>query len=280
MVQPPRGFGENPVAIYHDPDLPPSAPLPGRLPLARAPRRRRRLRRRRVVHLGKHGNLEWLPGKTLGMSAVLRHRRRARRPAADLPVPGQRPRRGHPGQAPRARHARRPPHPADGPRRDLRRHRPARAAARRARQHRRDGPGQAARDPRADLDADAGRQDWTTTSGWPTARTTTAFDEFLLHVDGWLCEIKDAQIRDGLHVLGPGPRRASAGRPGAGDPARPPDVGRRASAVPGLREALGLAEDGTDGRDAVDAVEDAGPRPGRRRWRPPAGTPTRSTPSR
>ncbi|MCY0611259.1 cobaltochelatase subunit CobN, partial [Klebsiella pneumoniae] len=22
-----------------------------------------------VVHLGKHGNLEWLPGKTLGMSA-------------------------------------------------------------------------------------------------------------------------------------------------------------------------------------------------------------------
>ncbi len=24
LVQPPRGFGENPVAIYHDPDLPPS----------------------------------------------------------------------------------------------------------------------------------------------------------------------------------------------------------------------------------------------------------------
>jgi cobaltochelatase CobN len=24
MIQPPRGFGENPVAIYHDPDLPPS----------------------------------------------------------------------------------------------------------------------------------------------------------------------------------------------------------------------------------------------------------------
>ncbi len=34
MIQPPRGFGENPVAIYHDPDLPPVAPLPGRLPLA------------------------------------------------------------------------------------------------------------------------------------------------------------------------------------------------------------------------------------------------------
>ena len=23
-IQPPRGFGENPIAIYHDPDLPPS----------------------------------------------------------------------------------------------------------------------------------------------------------------------------------------------------------------------------------------------------------------
>lgn len=24
LIQPPRGFGENPIAIYHDPDLPPS----------------------------------------------------------------------------------------------------------------------------------------------------------------------------------------------------------------------------------------------------------------
>lgn len=24
MIQPPRGFGENPIAIYHDPDMPPS----------------------------------------------------------------------------------------------------------------------------------------------------------------------------------------------------------------------------------------------------------------
>jgi cation diffusion facilitator family transporter len=32
------------------------------------------------------------------------------------------------------------------------------------------------------------------------------FDDFLLHVDGWLCEIKDVQIRDGLHVLGQVPQ--------------------------------------------------------------------------
>ena len=76
----------------------------------------------------------------------------------------------------------------------------------------------------------------------------------LLHVDGWLCEIKDVQIRDGLHVLGRR-RPARRGRPGAGDPAGPPDVGR-ASALPGLREALGpRREDGTPERADVDAVE-------------------------
>lgn len=31
------------------------------------------------------------------------------------------------------------------------------------------------------------------------------FSDFVLHVDGWLCEIKDVQIRDGLHILGGGP---------------------------------------------------------------------------
>src|SRR5699024_6575554 len=31
------------------------------------------------------------------------------------------------------------------------------------------------------------------------------FDDFLLQVDGWLCEVKDAQIRDGLHVFGEPP---------------------------------------------------------------------------
>ena len=31
------------------------------------------------------------------------------------------------------------------------------------------------------------------------------FDEFVMHIDGYLCEIKDVQIRDGLHILGGGP---------------------------------------------------------------------------
>ena len=31
------------------------------------------------------------------------------------------------------------------------------------------------------------------------------FDSFVLHIDGYLCEIKDSQIRDGLHILGAAP---------------------------------------------------------------------------
>ena len=41
------------------------APLPGRLPLARTTT----FGADAVVHLGKHGTLEWLPGKGLGLSA-------------------------------------------------------------------------------------------------------------------------------------------------------------------------------------------------------------------
>src|SRR5215218_2984994 len=64
MVQPPRGFGENPIAIYHDPDLPPSHHY-----LAAYWWLRSVFGAHALVHVGKHGNLEWLPGKTVGLSA-------------------------------------------------------------------------------------------------------------------------------------------------------------------------------------------------------------------
>ena len=64
MIQPPRGFGENPVAIYHDPDLPPSHHY-----LAAYRWLETTFGAHAVVHLGKHGTLEWLPGKGLGLSA-------------------------------------------------------------------------------------------------------------------------------------------------------------------------------------------------------------------
>jgi len=64
LVQPPRGFGENPIAIYHDPDL---APTHHYLAVYRWIERE--FGAHAVVHVGKHGNLEWLPGKNLGLSA-------------------------------------------------------------------------------------------------------------------------------------------------------------------------------------------------------------------
>src|SRR6202007_1447277 len=81
-----------------------------------------------------------------------------------------------------------------------------------------------------------------------------SFDDVLLHVDGWLCEIKDVQIRDGLHVLGAAPQgdhqldlvlaRLRARQLWAGD-----------QTLPGLRQALGLVEELTNDRAAVDAAE-------------------------
>ena len=74
IVQPPRGFGANPVAIYHDPDLPPSHHYLAAYRWLDA-EFSNSFRADAVVHLGKHGNLEWLPGKTLGMSSTCGTRR-------------------------------------------------------------------------------------------------------------------------------------------------------------------------------------------------------------
>ena len=91
MVQPPRGFGEKPVAIYHDPDLPPSHHYLAAYRWIAATPDNGGFGADAVVHLGKHGNLEWLPGQDTRHVEQLRHRRGPGRPAADLPVPRQRP---------------------------------------------------------------------------------------------------------------------------------------------------------------------------------------------
>ena len=199
LVQPPRGFGERPVAIYHDPDLPPSHhylaayrwlddEFPGSFG-AHA-----------VVHIGKHGNLEWLPGKTLGMSASCG----ADAALGDLPLiypflvndPGEG------TQAKRRAHAVLVDHLI-----------PPMARA--------ETYGDIARleqllDEHANIAAlDPGKlpairqQIWTLMRaakmdhdlGLADRPDEDSFDDMLLHVDGWLCEIKDVQIRDGLHIL-------------------------------------------------------------------------------
>lgn len=123
MVQPPRGFGENPVAIYHDPDLPPSHHY-----LAAYRWLDTGFGAHAVVHLGKHGNLEWLPGKTLGMSAGCAPDAALGNLPLIYPFLVNDPGEGTQAKR-RARGARRPPHPADGARRNLRRHSPFGTAA-------------------------------------------------------------------------------------------------------------------------------------------------------
>jgi cobaltochelatase CobN len=199
MIQPPRGFGENPIAIYHDPDLPPSHQY-----LAAYRWLAEEFGAHAVIHLGKHGTLEWLPGKGLGLAAdsapdaVL----------GDLPLvypfivndPGEG------TQAKRRAHAVVVDHLI-----------PPMARA--------DTYGDLAKLEQlldeyavvAALDPDKlpvlRAQVWELvtaaslhhdlhTEAQPDA---DAFDDFVLHIDGYLCEIKDVQIRDGLHILGRAP---------------------------------------------------------------------------
>ncbi|WP_280194789.1 cobaltochelatase subunit CobN [Nocardia farcinica] len=254
MVQPPRGFGENPVAIYHDPDLPPSHHYLAAYRWLAAPVEQGGFGADAMVHIGKHGNLEWLPGKTLGMSAACG----TDAALGDLPLiypflvndPGEG------TQAKRRAHATLVDHLI-----------PPMARA--------ESYGDIARleqllDEHANISAldpaklPAIRQQiWTLMRaaemdrdlGLEERPDEDSFDDMLLHVDGWLCEIKDVQIRDGLHVLGQPPV-------GAAEVdlvlamLRARQLWGGETTVPGLREALGLDESGSESRERVDAVEE------------------------
>ena len=62
-IQPARGYNVDPSASYHDPDLPPPHAY-----MAFYAWLREKFGAHAVVHMGKHGNLEWLPGKALALS--------------------------------------------------------------------------------------------------------------------------------------------------------------------------------------------------------------------
>lgn len=62
-LQPPRGYGMDPDAIYHTPDLPPTHHYYALYRWLRDD-----WQADAIVHVGKHGTLEWLPGKGVGVS--------------------------------------------------------------------------------------------------------------------------------------------------------------------------------------------------------------------
>ncbi|MGV8871875.1 MAG: cobaltochelatase subunit CobN [Rhodococcus sp. (in: high G+C Gram-positive bacteria)] len=253
MVQPPRGFGEKPVAIYHDPDLPPSHHYLAAYRWISATREDGGFGADAMVHLGKHGNLEWLPGKTLGMSASCG----TDAALGDLPLvypflvndPGEG------TQAKRRAHATLVDHLI-----------PPMARAEsygdisRLEQLLDEHANISTLDP-AKLPA-IRQQIWTLMTaaqmhkdlGLEERPDEEVFDDMLLNVDGWLCEIKDVQIRDGLHILGQEP---------VGDAEvelvlamlRARQMWGGEQTVPGLREALGLSEDGDEERTRVDHIE-------------------------
>jgi cobaltochelatase CobN len=67
-MQPPRGYGIDPDAIYHTPDLPPTHHYAAFYHWLAAPRSQGGWGADAIVHMGKHGTLEWLPGKGVGLS--------------------------------------------------------------------------------------------------------------------------------------------------------------------------------------------------------------------
>jgi cobaltochelatase CobN len=64
VLQPPRGFGVDPEAVYHAPDLPPCHHYAAFYCGLRG-----EWGADAMIHFGTHGTLEWLPGKSLAMSA-------------------------------------------------------------------------------------------------------------------------------------------------------------------------------------------------------------------
>lgn len=68
-LQPARGYGMDPDAIYHTPDLPPTHHYAAFYRWLAAPLEHGGWAADAIVHVGKHGTLEWLPGKGVGLSA-------------------------------------------------------------------------------------------------------------------------------------------------------------------------------------------------------------------
>ena len=67
-LQPPRGYGIDPDAIYHTPDLPPTHHYTAFYRWLATPQYEGGWGADAIVHMGKHGTLEWLPGKGIGLS--------------------------------------------------------------------------------------------------------------------------------------------------------------------------------------------------------------------
>lgn len=205
-IQPPRGFGADPIGTYHAPDMPPPHHYLAFYRWLAATSDQGGWGADAVIHLGKHGTLEWLPGKAAALSggcfpdAAL----------ADLPFiypfvvndPGEG------TQAKRRTHA------------VVIDHLPPPLT--RADSYDEIAQLEQLLDAYAQVEAmDPSKLPAIRQQVWDllvaTEITTDldlgthapddddVFGDMIVHVDGYICALKDAQIRGGLHLLGRGP---------------------------------------------------------------------------
>ncbi|OLU21088.1 cobaltochelatase subunit CobN [Pseudomonas sp. PA1(2017)] len=195
-IQPARGYQVDAAAVYHDPDL-----VPPHGYLAFYFWMRHVYAANAVIHVGKHGNLEWLPGKSVGLSESCW-------PTAILGAlpniypfivndPGEGAQAKRRTQAVIIDHLMPPLTRAEsyGPLRDLERladeyYDASQLDLRRASELR----GEILQKVReASLDRELGLQLNDDPASW------------LPQLDAYLCDLKESQIRDGLHVFGESP---------------------------------------------------------------------------
>jgi cobaltochelatase CobN len=196
LIQPARGYHIDPAKSYHDPDL-----VPPHFYLASYLWLRREFGVHAIVHIGKHGTLEWLPGKALALDETCL-------PEAALgPVPHLYPFIvNDPGEGTQGKrrsgavvidHLTPPLTRAEsyGPMRELERLVDEYYEA-------------SALDPRRLKPLARDILDLAQASGIAAdcgIEADAGLDPALKRLDAFLCDLKELQIRDGLHVFGISP---------------------------------------------------------------------------
>jgi cobaltochelatase CobN len=227
LIQPPRGYGDDQVGIYHDPELAPAHHY-----MAAYRWLDHHWSADAIVHLGKHGTLEWLPGKMLALSASCAPDAALGSMPLVYPFVVNDP--GEGAQAKRRAHAVVIDHLVP--------------PMMRAESYDELAELEALMDEYARLEVlDPSKLPGLGAQIWKAIEAANLQEDLGIegqpgdagslveHLDGYLCEVKDVQIKDGLHVLGAPPEGphlrglvAAIGRHGIG-------------AVPGLRRAVAAA---------------------------------------
>ncbi|MER8391669.1 cobaltochelatase subunit CobN, partial [Mesorhizobium sp. M1340] len=249
-LAPDRGRSVDRRADYHDPTLPPRHAL-----VAFGLWLRQSLGIHAIVHVGAHGTLEWLPGKTVALSEncfpeIV---------AGALPViypfivsnPGEAAQAKRRVAAVTLGHL---PPPLTGAGLDENQHRLERLVDEYAQA---DGLDRRRRDRLAKLIVETAEK--TGLASEAGVAGTDAADEALRRIDAWLCDLKDFAIKDGLHIYGRSPE-------GEADPVRRQSAaaektallaaldGRHVAAGPAGAPARGRSDVLPTGRNLVTAA--------------------------